>query len=287
MGHYAEVLAAVEKLRPQLKALPEQSDADETANPWNVRETLLDTGRSAAMRSEQWETALALNAECLGYKRRRGADEVELARAAFNDYGPLLRLERYREARTLLEGCRAVDERAGDVGGLGADYSALADLEYQEGNHPAAARFEHLALRYRYQAGQPEDCAISHHNLANYLERSAAAPETVLAHRLAAGAIRAQIGSGMLQSTIRNIANSPMPPAPPPFEQVCAIVEQVVGVRFRESFARLPQRAPSGDAAIAAVWELVVNSRIVNSRHRLKSVSDIRNLLKQVGKACL
>jgi hypothetical protein len=34
-------------------------------------------------------------------------------------------------------------------------------------------------------------------------------------------------------------------------------VEQVVGVRFRELFARLPQRAPSGDAAIAAVWEMV------------------------------
>jgi tetratricopeptide (TPR) repeat protein len=261
MGHYAEVLAAVEKLRPQLKALPEQSDAEENANPWNVREGLLDTGCSAAMRLEQWEIALALNAEILDYTRQRGADEVELARTAFNDYGPLLRLKRYRNARALLEGCRAVDERVGDIVDLGRDYTALADLEDKEGNRPAAVRFEQLALRYSYQAGQPEDCAISHHNLANYLERSNAALETVLAHRLAAGAIRAQIGSGMLPTIIRNIAISPMPPAPPPFEQVCAVVEQVVGVRFRELFTRLPQRAPSGDAAIAAVWEMALKEK--------------------------
>ncbi len=261
MGHYAEVLAAVEKLRPKLKELPEQSDAEETANPWNVREVLLDAGGFAAMRSEQWEIVLALNAESLHYQRLRGADEVELAQTAFNDYGPLLRLKRYREARALLEYCRAIEENVGGIAYLGRIYSALADLEDAEGNRPAAARFEQLALRYRYQAAQPEDCAISHHNLANYLERSNAAPEMVLAHRLADGVICFQIGSGGLAQTIRNLARSTLPPTPPPFEQVCAIVEEVVGVRFRELFARLPQRAPSGDAAIAAVWEMAVREK--------------------------
>jgi tetratricopeptide (TPR) repeat protein len=260
-GRYAEVLAAVEKLRPQLKALSEQSEADETANPWNVREGLLDASRSAAMRLEQWEIALALNAEILDYTRQRGADEAELAGAAFNDYFPLLRLERYREARALLEGCRAAFEGAGEIANVGKVYNALADLEDKEGNRPAAVRFEQLALRYKYQAGQPEGCAISHHNLANCLERSAAAPETVLAHRLADGVICFQIGSGGLAQTIRNLARSSLPPAPPPFEQVCAIVEQVVGVRFRELFTRLPQRAPSGDAAIAAVWEMALKEK--------------------------
>jgi len=262
MGRYAEVLEAVEKLRPKLKELPEQSDAEESANPWNVREGMLDAGRHAARELEQWETALALNAEILEYTRQRGADEVELARTAFNDYGPLLRLKRYREARALLEYCRAIEENVGGIEYLGRVYSALADLEDKEGNRPAAARFEHLALRYRYQAGQPEDCAISHNNLASYLGRSDAAPEMVLAHRLAACVIRVQTGSAaMLAQTIKNIARSPLPPAPPPFEQVCAIVEQVVGVRFRELFARLPQRAPSGDAAIAAVWEMAVREK--------------------------
>ena len=33
-----------------------------------------------------------------------------------------------------------------------------------------------------------------------------------------------------------------------------ATVEQIEGVHFRELFARLPKRAPNGDAAIAAVW---------------------------------
>jgi hypothetical protein len=280
MGRYAEVLSAVEtpSVRAQLKELPEQSDADETANPWNVRETLLDAGRSAAMRSGQWETALALNAEILDYSRQRGADEAELARTAFNDYFPLLRLERYRECRALLEGCRAVYERVGYLAELGRVYTALADLEDEEGNNPAAVRFEQLALRYKYQSGQPEGCAISHNNLANYLERSAAAPETVLAHRLAACVIRVQTGSAaMLAQTINSIANSPLPPAPPPFEQVCIIVEKIAGVRFRESFARLPQRAPSGDAAIAAVWEMTLKEkdeggRIASQDEKLQAI---------------
>ena len=63
MGRYDEVLAAVEALRPKMDALPLESEAEEAANPWNVRETLLDTGHTAALRSERWETALALNAE--------------------------------------------------------------------------------------------------------------------------------------------------------------------------------------------------------------------------------
>ncbi len=275
MGRYAEVLAAVETLRPQLKALPEQSETEETANPWNVREALLDTGRQAAQRLKQWETALTLNAEILDYRRQRGADEAELARTAFNDYGPLLRLKRYPEARALLEGCRAVYERAGYLAGLGRVYSALADLEDDEGNRPAAVRFEQLALRYAYQAGQPQDCAISHNNLAGYLKRSAAAPESVLAHRLAASVIFAQIGSGNLGQVIPNLARSPLPPTPPPFEQVCAIVEQVVGVRFRELFARLPQRAPSGEAAIAAVWEMAVREKAEASSQK----SDLQEIL--------
>ena len=69
MGRYDEVLAAVEALRPKMDALPLESEAEEAVNPWNVRETLLDTGRTAAVRSERWETALALSAETLEAKQ--------------------------------------------------------------------------------------------------------------------------------------------------------------------------------------------------------------------------
>jgi hypothetical protein len=256
LGCYGEVLAAVEELRGRLVALPEESEAEETAMPWNVREELLNTGCEAAIRLTQWQTALELNAECVKYKEQRGADALELARTRFNDYGPLLRLGRYGEARALLEDCRAAFEQAHAIPYLDKAFSALADLEDREGNR-AAVRFQQTGLRYSYQAGDPEDCAISHHNLAEYLECSGGAPESVLAHRLAAGAIFLQTGSGNLAVVIRSLANSPLPTIPPPFAAVVAAVEQIEGVRFGALFVGLPARLPDGDAAISAVWEMV------------------------------
>ena len=67
----------------------------------------------------QWETVLALNGEIVKYKENRGADEVEIAKARFNDYGPLLKLRRYPEARALLVYCRDVFEWANAVYELG------------------------------------------------------------------------------------------------------------------------------------------------------------------------
>ncbi len=256
MGRYEEVLDAVEALRPRIAALPFQSDAEETVNPWNVRETLLDTGRTAALYSEQWERALALNAEILRYREERGAGALELARTRFNDYFPLLRLRRFEEARALLLACRAVYEAERAIPQLGRVYSALADLEDKVGDRAAAVRFQQTALGYAYQAGAPEDCAISHHNLANYLERQGADPALVLAHRLADAVICLQTQSGGLATSLRNLAKTDLPPAPPSFEEVVARVEEMEGVRFRALFERLPRRVPDGDAAIAAVWEL-------------------------------
>jgi len=260
MGKYDEVLDAVEALRPRFAALPLKGDgadaAPETVNPWNVREALLDTGHTAALYSEQWERALALNAEIMQLLREIGADELKLAQKRCNDYGPLLRLKRFDAARALLLDCRAVDEAARDIAGLGADYSALADPEDEVGDRAAALRFEQTALGYRYQAGAPEDCAISHHNLANYLERQGADPALVLAHRLAAAVIRLQTQSGQLPTTLRNLANADLPPTPPTFADVVARVEAIAGVRFAALCERLPRRVPNGDAAIAAVWEL-------------------------------
>jgi tetratricopeptide (TPR) repeat protein len=257
MGRYEEVLAEVEKLRGKLKTLPEKSEAKEAVDVWNVREGLLHAGLTAAMGLEKWQTALDLNKEFVQFKQQRGADENVIAQTRFNAYGPLLRLGRYGEARKLLEYCRAVYEKAHDIAQLGAVFTALADLEDKEGHRDAAVRFEKTALHYKYKAGQPDDCAISHNNLANYLERTGAAPEEVLAHRLAGALLSFQSGSGGLALTLRNLALSDLPDAPPTFDRVVAIVERIEGVRFREMFLRLPRRAPDGDAAIAEIWKMV------------------------------
>ena len=262
LGRYNEVLGRVNALRPQLATLPDKSAADESVNPWNVREAMLDTGRQAAQLLEEWQTALDLNAERLAYKQKRAPDDVELARTRFNDYFPLLRLGRYAEARALLMQCRAVFEPRHAIKELGLVLGALADLEDGVGNRAAAVQFEESALRYKYQAGEPEDCAISHNNLAHYLERVGVAANIVLAHRLAVGLILLQTNSGRLPQLISYLANSSLPANSPTFSEVVATVEQIEGVHFRVLFARLPKRAPNGDAAIAMVWEMAKKRRV-------------------------
>ena len=261
MGRFDETLATVETLRPQIERLPLVAEAEENITPWHVRETLVDTGRDAAAQSEQWELALALNAEILVSELARGAGALVTSRTRVNDYAPLLRLGRHTEARALLQTCRGVFEAERDVEGLGSVYSAVADLEDKTGGRGDAQRFEEVALAYRYQAGQPEDCAISHHNLANYLHRQGADPATVLAHGLAAAVIRLQTQSGRLPTTLRGLAMSDLPPAPPSFAEVAERVEAVEGVRFRALSERLLRTTQDGDAALAAIWRLVEQER--------------------------
>jgi hypothetical protein len=122
-------------------------------------------------------------------------------------------------------------------------------------------RFEEIALGYKYQAGQPEGCAVSHHNLANYLERQGVEAATVLAHRLASAAIRLQSQSGQWRATVGALAGMDLPVQPPSFAAVAEAVESIDGVRFRALFERLPRTAPDGDAAIAAVWQLAAQQR--------------------------
>jgi hypothetical protein len=47
-------------------------------------------------------------------------------------------------------------------------------------------------------------------------------------------------------------------PSDPPasFDELCRLVEQTEGVRFRDLFSRLPQRAASGDEALRTVLEM-------------------------------
>jgi hypothetical protein len=259
LGHYEEVLSTVEALQEHMRAFPEESEQEEAALPWSVRESILDVGSSAARSLERWEAALTLNAEIVASAEARGAPALEIARKRFNDCGPLLRLGRFGEARTLLHACRCVFEQERGVRELGAIFSALAILEDGLAHPQQAIAFQETALRYKYLAGTPEDCAISHHNVSNYLDRAGGEQQVALAHLLAAGVIRFQTGSGMLVSTLRNLAidfanSAPdSPPLPASFDELCRLVEEVDGVRFRELFERLPRRAATGDAALVEV----------------------------------
>ena len=257
------MLAEVEALRPRMDALPLTGTQNETVTPWNFREVLLATGRTAALQLERWKQVLSLNAEVIASIKARGASALEVARTRYNDYGPLIRLCRYGEAHALLMECREVFESEGDLRGLGKVFSALADLEDTIGHRDRAIRDVQTALRYSYAVGEPGNCAISHFNLAAYLMRGGGPPTESLAHRLASMVIFYQTASGhfsaSLQALSRDLASfAPgAPPLPADFAALCATADQVEGVDFAALFDRLPKtRAATGDDALRQVLEL-------------------------------
>ena len=99
---------------------------------------------------------------------------------------------------------------------------------------------QEIALRTAYAEGDPERCAVHHLNLANQLEHAGGTLEKLLAHRLAGGVILFQADSPLLTDALVNLAMSYVraaprqPPLPREFDDLCALVEAVDGVRFRE-----------------------------------------------------
>ncbi|MDA8523715.1 CHAT domain-containing protein [Acidovorax sp. NCPPB 4044] len=261
LGHYAEVWRAVKRLRLLMANLPERSEANEAVDLWRVREIVLDTGHTAALYLEYYEEALELNDEIIEIMRNRGASALRLARTRFNDYGPLLALGRSQDARILLLECRRLFEAERYVQGLGKIFSALADVEGATGNFSdKPVKFECVALTYKYHVGDPDDCSISHHNLAKYLYLSGSHEEG-LAHLLASATLSMQILAGHSESIAEVLANLELPMEPPPFDDVVKQVEKVPGVRFAELFKRLPRNFTDGDSLLAALWQLVRDKR--------------------------
>ena len=205
LGQARQVLDEVGSLRDRMQGLPLTRGPDEATPPWNVREALLNTGQSAAVALGEWDAALSLSAEITTSMRERRAPATDIARARFNDYGPLLGLGRVEEALTLLRDCRRVLQDAQDIASLGAVFTALADVEDARGHGIAACRLERDALRYKYLAEDVTSIAISYHNLGGYLHDHARDPATALASRLAAALIRVLVGiSGTGSNTPAN-----------------------------------------------------------------------------------
>jgi len=251
-------------------ALPDPpGPSDSTVTPWNVRESLLNLGVLAARRLELWQQALDLNTENLDSLRRRGASDAEQAGDAFNDYAPLLRLDRPVEARDLLIRCRGVFEANNNIPALGKALSALADVEDTLGHADRAIDLQSDALRFSYLAADPEPIGSDHTNLANYLQRAGGDPQQIWAHHLAAAVIGYQTGSGHLARDLRALAGllAAEPAAVPgEFSQVCQLVDQIDGVHLADLLARLPQRAPHGQAAMDEVLRLAPEAGAEHTR---------------------
>ena len=171
---------------------------------------------------------------------------MELALFASNDCGPLMGLKRYDEARALLFACRDVFERENSVEGLGKVFLALADLEHDLGHAMTAQQFGETGVRYVYTRGDPADAVAAHYNIGEYIKSSEGERSEALAHRLAAALISVATGLGevagylaALASNLRGSGPEGRAALPADFAALCATVEKIEGVRFREMIERL------------------------------------------------
>ena len=259
LGRYEEVLKCVDELRVQMSSLLTRGDKKEYARPWNVREGVLDAGRGAAKGAQKWEEALELNAERVEIKKSRGATELELAQNRFSDTDPLRALKRHHEALEMILECKEIYEREKYIPGLGRVFAALANLEGDLGNLDRAICFGEDFMRNSYLAGNTEDISLSHINQAIFLSKTG--PDKVLAHDLAGGMICYLTQSGLQKDSLSNLlidlAEFGSRALPSSFDQVCSIVDEVEGVRFRELFRNLAGPDADGDQVMRAVIDLI------------------------------
>ena len=232
--------------------LPSETGTNEIIRPWNLRETIFDTGSASAYELEEWQQALDFNEAVVASKRTRGVSDYELAYTAFNDYAPLMRLGRLDDAEQLLAACQQVFEDNGDLDQLGNIFGARSDLEAERGNLAASLAFQKTAIRYHYLYRDPQDIAADHNNLASALRTAGVDPAAQRAHRLAAAMIRQLTGMthhlfqtcGILASELR-AADGHLPETVP---EVVAIAEQTEGVKLGELIAALA--APGSQDAV-------------------------------------
>lgn len=145
----------------------------------------LDLVREAHMALKQWELALGCLDDTLRLKLELRRSPADIALTRFNRAFPLIRLKQFPEAKQILDACLEIFQS--DPAKRSWALSTLADLYKELGDNQEAITQERRALALRDTLPDPQSRAISHHNIANYLESSGDAASIAEAnrHRLA------------------------------------------------------------------------------------------------------
>ncbi|MFN0172509.1 MAG: CHAT domain-containing protein [Bryobacteraceae bacterium] len=213
-GRAAQALPQVEARLQQVEAwwqrhrsgqtVPEAPDPEFLAR---VFITALDIATDAHFAQKDWEPALHRIDAILEVKQALQRPAEDLAATRGNRANVLGRLRRFGEAKAELEACLQVFEN--DPANRGKVLSSLADVFDKQGDGAQAIIQERRALAIREQLPDPSDRAISHNNLAIYLDRggiSSVLPES-RRHRLAALVYFLVSGLGQdLQTSLGNYA---------------------------------------------------------------------------------
>ena len=213
-GQAAEALPQVQARLAQLDAWWQQQHAGQHVPEAPDAESLaraligaLDIARQAHWALEDWDAALRRVDAILELKRALQRPAQDIAGDRMNRAVVLQRLGRFPEAQAELEACLQVFQH--DPARSSRTRSALAILFDDQGDVPQAITQERRALALCQQLPDPRGRAISHNNLAIYLERHgtpsglAESPR----HQLAALVYRLVAGLGQdLQTSLRNYA---------------------------------------------------------------------------------
>jgi tetratricopeptide (TPR) repeat protein len=169
----------------------------------------LDIARECHLARKDWPAALRCMDDTLEAQRALGRPVEEIARTRVNRANIIVELPgRIDEAKAELEACLTLFE--GDHAASATVLSSLADVLKKQGDIPQAIIQERRSLAIREQLPNPSNRASSHHNLANYLERSgtlSALAESSF-HQLAALIYILVAGLGeSLKTSLGNYAN--------------------------------------------------------------------------------
>ncbi|MBL8422069.1 MAG: CHAT domain-containing protein [Candidatus Accumulibacter phosphatis] len=200
-------LAQVEAWWQQQRAgqrVPEAPDAESLARAFI---SALDIAREAHFAQEDWPAALCRIDAILGVQRALQRPAEDIAAMRMNRANVLKHLGRFCEARAELEDCLALlpSDPAKSARVLGS----LANLFNTQADFAQAITQQRRALALCEQLPDPADRAISHHNLAYYLEHRGTASDRAETprHQLAALVYRlvARLGQD-LQTSLHNYA---------------------------------------------------------------------------------
>ena len=210
-GQVATALPEVERRLAQVQgwwqrhragqSVPEAPDAEPLAR---ALISALDIARQADYAQEDWASALVrLDATLeVQHTLQRPAEDLGVTR--MNRANVLKNLGRLGEAKAELEACLALFEN--DPARRARTLGSLANLFNRQGDRAQAITQVRRALALREQLPDPADRAISHNNLALWLDGSdtRSAPAESARHQLAALAYRLVAGLGQhLQTSLR------------------------------------------------------------------------------------
>ena len=237
------ILTEAVSLIAEADRLPQESAEQRGIDPHWVRESLLRSAASAALRLGQWPDALRFVQTEVRSLRNRGAPPAEVADAEFNAFTALVETGRIPEATELLDRCEAVFRQEGSRWYLQLDLTkqARAQLATLTGDLTSALELQSEAFDWLYRSGDVTQIQRAHSNFGRWLEEADQFSARALAHELAAGLLAELIGQAPDVHTItkRMFLTAGEYPATP--AALCAVVDETPGVHLGELLESLSE----------------------------------------------